>query len=434
VSVEPDLRIEPTEIDVIAIKKLGTISAQIVVLPNARSEGLGIYNHSSMMMVKRLRAAGVDAVYLDAPESRTFEVKKGASLLFTSMISVGLGIGSSAAWDAVKTFFRSRSAKSADKLSITYLDVSGNEGHGRLGWKVEGNSEAVLKAIDKLREKESANLVETLIAPARDSEMAESFPEAGADDDLIEASRREQVEDLRKSAQSLLQDAREAAERECNTDSWQSAEREARAALAIFARSLDWAEDSADENEAHRLMDDAGYWVRQTFGCQLSRSGAEYRQRCPVTLAHNRIGMSIGGTAKRLCSLCGVDLSECEHIPGKSYLVPGGASPLGWCRVCLKESCDHLANQTYRAGVVGMLKDIEIREVSLVPKPAQPEARILEMSVPVSELKNILGERFTAGDDVSCDACLFECDGLTKHDPSNFIALAPRDDGEASSP
>ena len=61
-------------------------------------------------------------------------------------------------------------------------------------------------------------------------------------------------------------------------------------------------------------------------------------QTCPVALAHNRIGMSIGGTAKRLCSLCGDDLSECEHTPGTSYLVPGGVSSLGWCRVCLQEA------------------------------------------------------------------------------------------------
>ena len=35
------------------------------------------------------------------------------------------------------------------------------------------------------------------------------------------------------------------------------------------------------------------------------RFSTGYSQTCPVALAHNRIGMSIGGTARRLCSLCG---------------------------------------------------------------------------------------------------------------------------------
>jgi hypothetical protein len=74
-------------------------------------------------------------------------------------------------------------------------------------------------------------------------------------------------------------------------------------------------------------MDQAGAWVRETFGCQLTRSGTRYSQTCPVALAHNRIGMSIGGTARRLCSLCGDDLSECEHIPGISYLVRAAYPP-----------------------------------------------------------------------------------------------------------
>ena len=167
-------------------------------------------------------------------------------------------------------------------------------------------------------------------------------------------------------------------------------------------------------------MDQAGAWVRETFGCQLTRSGTRYSQTCPVALAHNRIGMSIGGTAKRLCSLCGDDLSECEHIPGTSYLVPGGVSSLGWCRVCLQEACEHTPDQNHRVSVVGIIKEMDLVEVSFVPKPAQPEARIMEMTIPVPELIEALGDTFVPGDEVSCDRCLRECGGLTKHDPDNF--------------
>ena len=83
--------------------------------------------------------------------------------------------------------------------------------------------------------------------------------------------------------------------------------------------------------------------------------------------------MSIGGIAKRLCSLCGDDLSECEHTPGTSYLVPGGVSSLGWCRVCLQETCEHTPDQNHRVSVVGIIKEMDLVEVSFVPKPVDLE-------------------------------------------------------------
>jgi hypothetical protein len=168
-------------------------------------------------------------------------------------------------------------------------------------------------------------------------------------------------------------------------------------------------------------MDDAGYWVRTTFGCELGRVGGEYRQRCPVALAHNRIGLSVGGTAVRVCSICGGDLSECFHLPGTSYLVPGGSADLGWCRVCLKDTCDHSPAREYRVSVVGMITEMHVDEVSLVPKPANPECRIMEMSVPASDLIETLGDAFVPGSTVSCDRCLHQCDGLFKHDPADWM-------------
>lgn len=196
------------------------------------------------------------------------------------------------------------------------------------------------------------------------------------------------------------------------------AEDAARQALGLFARSLDWAEDSPDENEAHQLMDNAGWWVRTTFGCQLGRAGSGYRQRYPVAFAHNRIGLSVGGTAVRVCSICGADFSECEHLPGTAYMVPGGPDPLGWCTVCLKEACEHVPDQQYRVSVIARITERSVDEVSPVPKPANPECRILEMSILTSDLVEALGSEFVPGSEVSCDRCLYECGGLIKHDPA----------------
>ncbi len=132
------------------------------------------------------------------------------------------------------------------------------------------------------------------------------------------------------------------------------------------------------EGDAHRRLDAAGRWVRRTFGCHLEEHGTQYAQTCPVALGHNRIGLSVGGrAAKRLCSLCGFDVSECEHLPGIAYLVPGGADALGWCRVCSRPECEnHVPTETYRASLVSIIQEIDLDEVSIVTKPAHPEARI----------------------------------------------------------
>lgn len=192
------------------------------------------------------------------------------------------------------------------------------------------------------------------------------------------------------------------------------AESLARRALERYARSLDWAEDTEMEDDTHRTLDRAGTWVRLTFGCHLVRDGTNYRQECPVALAHNRIGVSIGGVAKRKCSLCGADVSECEHVPGVAYLVPGGSGDLGWCRICLAEDCGHTPEEIERVSMISIVHEVDLEEVSIVPKPANPEARLLAMSVTTAELTNALGEGFAPGVDVDCDRCLRLCHGLVR--------------------
>ncbi len=214
-----------------------------------------------------------------------------------------------------------------------------------------------------------------------------------------------------------MQQAREEVRQPDGSDPANDNERCARLALAAYRASLDWAEDTDLEEGAHERLDLAGKWVRETFGCTLDRSGTDYTQTCPVALGHNRIGLSIGGSAaRRICSLCGQDVSECEHLPGTSYVVPGGSADLGWCRVCCKNECSHLPTETYRAAVVSIIREMDLVEVSIVHKPANPEARIHSMSVGLTQLRALLGETFQPGMDVSCDRCLSPCEGLTRHD------------------
>lgn len=91
----------------------------------------------------------------------------------------------------------------------------------------------------------------------------------------------------------------------------------ARQALHRFRSALDWAEDTDREDEAHQAMDTAGQWTCETFGCELEYAKGSYYRTCPVDLGHNRLGFSVGGISTRICSLCDLDFSECEHDPSR---------------------------------------------------------------------------------------------------------------------
>jgi hypothetical protein len=191
------------------------------------------------------------------------------------------------------------------------------------------------------------------------------------------------------------------------------AETEARTALDRSARAFWWAEETPLEEEQHLLMHQIGRWTRSNFGCWLDFEGGTYKHRCPVAIAHKRIGNSMGFTADRICSLCGGDLSECPHHRGRTYWVRSGPWEGGACRVCLEDECRHRPNRLYRASVVSIIKNIDVlREVSLVRRPAQPEARLTELPVSTADLRRALGPRFKAGMPVSCDRCLGECQGI----------------------
>jgi hypothetical protein len=183
-------------------------------------------------------------------------------------------------------------------------------------------------------------------------------------------------------------------------------------ALHSAAKSFWWAEDTELEGESHALMHRIGKWRRKELGCWLDYGAGRYRQVCPIAIAHKRIGFSIGFIAKRHCSICGEDLSECPHDRSRSYWVPGGAGTTGRCRVCRATDCGHAADYLYRAPVISVVTELELREISVVGRPAQPEARLTELPIDLQDLGESLGPNFAPGVPVSCDKCLHQCEGI----------------------
>ena len=168
------------------------------------------------------------------------------------------------------------------------------------------------------------------------------------------------------------------------------AERILRSSFEILRSAMNWLEGTSHFELAHRRLDDAGALARQTFpeGCHLTFEGQIYYQECPVALAHTRVGMSPGYIVREAeCSICGKDPEDCRHIRGRVY---DG------------QRC------------VRILKQLDLLEVSVVSRPAQPDARFTKQSVGRDELVAGLGEAFNPGEPVPCDRCLGRCPGVSR--------------------
>ncbi len=248
-------------------------------------------------------------------------------------------------------------------------------------------------------------------------DYSSSFDWAGSADDIALSHQTWQTAQSLKRAQTDLRAAGLVLRQHSKHPNWAGANASARRALGHMRRALDFAEDGPLEETVHRLMDRAGAWVRRVFGCPSLVENRQVRIDCPVNLGHNRIGFSVGMRIKRrTCRLCGDDISECLHIQGQSYWVPGGVDDLDWCRVCGQDHCDHSADIEYRVPVIVSIDEVEFSEVSLVNKPANPLARIAYNIVPIQDFEDELGCKIPDGTILSCDKCLQPCEGLIKHD------------------
>jgi hypothetical protein len=163
-----------------------------------------------------------------------------------------------------------------------------------------------------------------------------------------------------------------------------------RGALVILRSAMNWLEETEQFEEAHAWLDKGGRLAREAFpaGCQFPFRDGTYYIECPVALAHNRHGLSVGFVVrKRECSICRIDPEDCPHINGRLY---GG------------QRC------------ISVITDADILEISVVGRPAQPDARTKSMSIGMQELRDSLGDDFVPGVPVTCDRCLSRCDGVVR--------------------
>ncbi len=115
------------------------------------------------------------------------------------------------------------------------------------------------------------------------------------------------------------------------------------------------------------------------YGCRYEYKNDRWFDTCLVRMAHLHMGLSAGFTAKRLCSVCGADFSECDHSP--DWLYPVTAERVrGKCNICGgDEGCEHSPGSQYLVRPTIRLEDAVLREVSLTPNPRDPSLMITSL-------------------------------------------------------
>jgi hypothetical protein len=260
----------------------------------------------------------------------------------------------------------------------------------------------------KVKAKQDGVPINSPGAPAEGSEAG----------DAGDVGHRHMVENVKRHRASAVRHFR-AAQRLADQDPT-AAEQEARSAIVEIVHAFWWAEDSELEEDQHTLMHEIGLWTRQRFGCSLPFDGKRYERRCAIDIAHKRFGFSVGYTATAICSICGEDVSECSHLPDKEYWVRGGVGASGHCPMCMAEAdCQHRADRLYRVTLTKIITKMDVREISLVSRPAGVTTRLLGISVDNADLIEALGPDFKVGMPVSCDKCLNGCWGISEFDPPN---------------
>ena len=373
-----------------------TFDGDLVILPQDLDGDRGIYSDQLTTTVKTLRAEGIDARWLHDADQRLWSGERSA-IVDLWIIPFVVGIASSAGWTALTALMRRRAGRV--RLKIGYRrDPAGSEER----WiELEGDSADVAGELERLNPWQS---LEPPIDPVEAVPANDPGPRTA--EEWYVSQRQTSINALRQQARRLY--GRSSLLSDIGTP---EAESVARKMLAIAASAFWNAEDTELEPVTHQEMDDYGRWVRTTFGCRLTYESGAYHQRCPVAIAHKRVGMSVGFTVRqRICSICGADWADCPHSPNKLYDVPGGVNEKGKCRVCAAEGCtEHRPGQTYRTPPIAIVTEVEeLREISFVRKPAQPDARPTSLPVDTTSL----GSSFSPDTAVDCNRCIRPCVGI----------------------
>jgi hypothetical protein len=162
---------------------------------------------------------------------------------------------------------------------------------------------------------------------------------------------------------------------------------------------------------AHATVHASGELVGGLFGCKIVYDDGRWYDQCVVALLHLRFGNSAGLRVRYECTVCRQDPSDCEHEPGASYITSASRTEDG-CSICGQPCCEHVSGRLYKVIARARLADPRLREVSLIPRPRDPLARITARSIEDEHLLKHLGCMPGQGEVVLDHSCMYPCTGF----------------------
>ena len=189
----------------------------------------------------------------------------------------------------------------------------------------------------------------------------------------------------------------------------------------LFRKSLTKLREAylCDRTEENMIrLHNVGRRVHSEFLCPMRFESGNYWRDCPVTLAHGKMGVSVGGSAKAICSICGEDALSCIHHNGRLYNGVVARRLHSTCNICHKEGeCSHTEGQVYDGvEAISIMVDLKFDHLTLTENPADPRCAIMELSFPLSDILKSLPEdekrKFVYGKTtLYCHHCSF-CSGV----------------------
>jgi hypothetical protein len=282
-----------------------------------------------------------------------------------------------------------KSGTPTQSLKVEYAEVTSGGMVAR--WRrVEGPAEQVCK----LLQQESQALTTS-------SPRVSSSPE---DDDnwWKEHSHNEAIAAL-AVANELVREA----DQQLSQVNNQAAESLLRRALAKLREAVLW----EPTQESHRKrLNELGERIHDQFGCVLGYHDGSYWVNCPVSLSHSRLGFSVAGTARTICSICGENMLTCPHVKGRTYdQITARKIQDKRCNICGESECEHIVGTTHdKVRAFGILVDLAIDHISFVENPANPLAVIYQYSLTKSDLMEMLPKE--QRDSFEYGTCAIRCD------------------------
>ena len=178
--------------------------------------------------------------------------------------------------------------------------------------------------------------------------------------------------------------------------------------------ALNFLEDHRLAETAHESIHRCAFIRSGLFGCPITFSDGQFWTQCLVQTSHIRMGLSAGFTGDDDCSICGRPLADCDHILGATYDVVASRDTGGNCGLCGSVSCEHIPGVSYPTVAYGIIRKAELEEVSLVPRPRFPLARLNKITIDLPgglPADSRVVEAATRGI-LNCDVCLGPCKGF----------------------